>query len=152
MLRLYFKCEINQYHLPDVRSFFQVLGTNVVVLRWRLAGGGTEPTAGADKVVTTGESFGKGGNRQENGEEILCGGGASSDSVWVRDMGNDLPTGEGPRGFPATGSMADGGHGTQTSTVWDTGVPTHWGGTCNIGDVLDQGIYCPPPENVHTIH
>ena len=40
----------------------QVLGTNVVVLRQRFAGGGTEPAEGTGKVGTTGEDFGKGGS------------------------------------------------------------------------------------------
>ena len=45
----------------DGSCFVQVLGTNIFVLRRGLAGGGTEPMAGAGKVGTTGEGFGEGG-------------------------------------------------------------------------------------------
>ena len=66
--------------------------------------------------------------------DILCGSGASSAYIWVRDMGTDPPAGEIPRGFPPLGGTADGGHGPQISTGWDMGVPNHWGGAGNGGD------------------
>ena len=56
-----------------------------------MSGGETEPTEGEGKVWTTSEDFGKGGSRLENIREILCGGGARGDSVWVQDVGNDPP-------------------------------------------------------------
>ena len=80
----------------DGGAFIQVIGTNAVVLQQRLAGGGTEPTEGAGKVGTTGEYFWEGGSVQKNGGDILCGGGASSASVWVGDVGGDPLSGEGP--------------------------------------------------------
>ena len=43
------------------------------------------------------------------------------------------PAGEGPQGFPPPGGMEDGGHGIQTPTGWDMGVPTHWDGSGNGG-------------------
>ena len=46
--------------------------------------------AGAGKVVTIGEALGEVGRGYENGREILCGGGASGASVWVRDLVNYL--------------------------------------------------------------
>ena len=46
----------------DVSFFVQVLGTNVVVLRQLLAGGGTEPTEGVGNLGTTSEDFGEGGS------------------------------------------------------------------------------------------
>ena len=48
--------------------------------------------------------------------------------------------------------MADGGHGPRTSTGWDMGVYTHWGGAVNGGAGGYQGVYCPPPEHGHTVH
>ena len=88
--------------------FFLAYGTllmavysNVVILD----GSGTEPTAGAGKVGMTGEDFGEGGSGQENGKDILCGGGASSASVWVIDVGNEPPDVEVPQGFPPLGGM-----------------------------------------------
>ena len=54
--------------------------------------------------------------------EILCGGGASGDSVRVRNVGNDSPSGEGFRGFPTRGSKADGGHAHQTAMGREMGV------------------------------
>ena len=47
----------------DGSYFVQLLGTNVVVIPRQLNGGGIEPTAGAEKVGTTGEAFGEGGTR-----------------------------------------------------------------------------------------
>ena len=38
---------------------------------------------------TAGEDIGKGGSGEENGGEVLCGGGASGASIWVRDVGTD---------------------------------------------------------------
>ena len=32
-------------------------------------------------------------------------------SFWVRDVGSDPPTGEGPHGFPTLGGTEDGRHG-----------------------------------------
>ena len=61
--------------------------------------------------------------------------GASCDYVWVRDLGTYPPGVEGSRGFPPPVSTADGRYGPQTSTGWDIGVPTHWGGAGNGGDV-----------------
>ena len=43
-------------------------------------------------------------------------------------------------------------HGTQTSTVWAMGVPTHFPGGGNSGAGLDRGVYRPPPEHGCTIH
>ena len=40
--------------------FVRVLGTNIVVLRQRFAGGVIEPAEGTGKVGTTGKDFGKG--------------------------------------------------------------------------------------------
>ena len=51
------------------------------------------------------------------------------------------PVGESPQGFPLPDSAAGGGHGTQTSTGWDMGVYTDWGGAGNGGTGVDQGIY-----------
>ena len=48
--------------------------------------------------------------------------------------------------------MTDGSHGPQTSTGWDMGVPTHWGGAGNGGGGLYQGVYRPPPEHGHEVH
>ena len=81
------------WYIDDGSSFIKLLGENVVVLQRRLAGGGTEPTQEAGKVGTTGEAFGEVGSGQDNSGEILCGGGASSASVWVKDVGNDPPSG-----------------------------------------------------------
>ena len=47
----------------DGSSFVQLLGTNFVILRRQLAGGGTEPTEGGGKIGTTGEDLGEGGSR-----------------------------------------------------------------------------------------
>ena len=96
--------------------FVRLLGTNVVVLRQGFASGGTEPAECTGKVGKTGEDFGKGGSRYENNGEVLCGGGASSASIWFQDMGNDPQFVEKSRGFPPQGSAVDGGHGNQTST------------------------------------
>ena len=63
----------------------------------------------------------------------LCARETSGVSDRVRDMGNDPPAGEVPRWFPPPGGTADVGHGTQTSTGWDMGVPTNWGGAGNGG-------------------
>ena len=82
----------------------------------------------------TDETFGEGGSRQDNVRDILCGGGASGTSVWVIDLGNDPLAGEIPRVFLPPGGTADGGHGTQTATGWNMGVPTHWGGSGKSGD------------------
>ena len=54
---------------------------NVFVIRRKLARGGTEPIDGAGKMGTTGEDFGKGGRVQDNGGEVLCGGGARGASI-----------------------------------------------------------------------
>ena len=62
-------------------------------------GGGTEPMAGAGKLGTTGEYFGEVRSGYENYGEILCGVVASGAYVWVRDVINDPPAGEGPGGF-----------------------------------------------------
>ena len=67
-------------------------------------------------------------------------------------MGSDPPVGEGPRGVSPPGVEADGGHGTQTSTGWDMGVPTHWCGAVNVGAGLDWCVYLLPPEHGCTIH
>ena len=67
----------------DGGSFIQVPGAIIVVLQKRLAGGGTETPEGAGKMGTAGEDFGKVWSRKENGGEVLCGGGASGDSIWV---------------------------------------------------------------------
>ena len=80
----------------DGSSIIQLLGTNVVVLRQRLDSGGTEPTAVTRKAGTNGEDFREGGSGYANGGEILCGGGASGASVWVKDVGNEPLVGEGP--------------------------------------------------------
>ena len=52
-LRGYYKI-----YCHDGSFFVQVLGTNVVVLRRQLAGGGTESMEGVEKVGTTGEALG----------------------------------------------------------------------------------------------
>ena len=65
------------YFLLQQYQIELVLEINVVFLRGRLAGGGTEPVWGAGKVGTTGEAFGEGGSIYDNGGEILCGCGAS---------------------------------------------------------------------------
>ena len=49
------------WYTADNSSFFQVLGTNVVILQQKLAGVKTEPLEGAGKVGTIGESLGGGG-------------------------------------------------------------------------------------------
>ena len=51
------------WYTADGCSFVQVLGTNVVVLRRKLAGVGIEPTDGAGKVGADGKDFGKGRSR-----------------------------------------------------------------------------------------
>ena len=50
------------WYTADNSSFFQVLGTNVVVLQIQLASGETKSTAGAGKVGRTGEYFEEGGS------------------------------------------------------------------------------------------
>ena len=81
----------------------------------------------------TGKAFGEIGSGYENGKEVLCGGGASGASIWVRNVGTDPLSGETPAGFPPPGGMSDDGHGPQKSTGWDMGVPTHWDGAGNGG-------------------
>ena len=101
---------------------------------------------------TAGEYLGKGGSGYDNGGDVLCGGDASSDPVWVRYVGSDTPVGESPRGVSPQGGTENGGHDPQTSTIWDMGVPTHWGGTGNGGTGGDWGIYRLPPEHSRTIN
>ena len=72
---------------------------------------------------------------------MLCGGGEISAPIWVRELGFDPPVGESPRGVSPQGGTADGGHGNQTSAIWDMGVPTHWGGAKYFGTGGDRGIY-----------
>ena len=48
-------------HIYVTRAIYLLFRTNTIVLRRRLAGSGTEPTEGAEKVGTTGEDFGEGG-------------------------------------------------------------------------------------------
>ena len=48
-------------------------------------------------------------------------------------MGTEPLYGEIPQGFPPLGSTVDDGHGPQTSTGWDIGVPSHWEGAGNSG-------------------
>ena len=67
-------------------------------------------------------------------------------------MGNEPMDIKVPQRFPPPGGTADSGYGTQISTGWDMGVPTHWGGAGNGGDGRDWGVYQPPPEHVCTIH
>ena len=38
------------------------------------------------------------------------------------------------------------------STVWDMGVPTHWGGSVICRSEGGQGIYCPLPEHGRRIN
>ena len=57
-----------------------------------------------------------------------------------------------PWGVSPPGIAVDGTHGPQKSAGRDVGVPTHWGGSGNFGNRVDQGIYLPPPEYGHTIH
>ena len=71
-------------------------GMNVVVLRQRLDGNGTEPPEVAGKMGTAVEDLGKGGSGYENNREVLCGGGAKVACVWVCDVGSDPPVGEIP--------------------------------------------------------
>ena len=47
----------------DGGSFVKLLGVNLVVLLQQLAGDGTEPTEGAEKLATNGKDFGKGVSR-----------------------------------------------------------------------------------------
>ena len=42
---------------------------------------------------TTDKKIGKGGSEWEKIREILCGGGASGDFIWFRDVGTDPPVG-----------------------------------------------------------
>ena len=93
----------------------------------------------------TGKYFGKGGRGEENGGEVLCGGGASGASNWVQDVSTEPPVEEIPRGFPTPGGVANSGHWPQTSTGWEMGVYTHWGGVNNGGAVGYEGVYIPPP-------
>ena len=52
------KVLLRVWDTSDGSSFVQVLGTNDVVLRRRLAGGGTKPPEEAGKVGMTVEAFG----------------------------------------------------------------------------------------------
>ena len=126
---------INVWETTNGSNFIQVLGKNVVILQRLLDGSGIESMEGTGKVGMNGESLGEGGIRWDNNRDILCGGGASGPSVWVRYMGDDHPDGEVPQGFPPPGGTVDGGHGPQTLMGWDMGVPTHWGGAGNSGAV-----------------
>ena len=63
------------------------------------------------------EAFGEVGSGYYNDRKILCGGGVSGDYVWFRNGGSEPPAGEGPRGFPPPGGMADVRHGPRTSRV-----------------------------------
>ena len=111
-----------------------------------------EPPEGTGKMGTADKDIGKGGSGQENGGEVLCGGGASSAPFWVQDVSPDPLVGEGPCGVSPTGGTADGGHGTQTSAGQYVGVPNHWSGAGNGGTGGDRGIFCPPPEHRRAIH
>ena len=50
------------------------------------------------------------------------------------------------------GGVEYGGNGTQTSEVWDVGVPTHWSGAGNGGTGGDRGLYRPLSEHGCAIH
>ena len=67
-------------------------------------------------------------------------------------MGSEPLVGEIPRWVSPPCGAADGGNGTQTSTGWDMGIPTHWGGTVNGGTVGDRDIYRSPSEHGRIIH
>ena len=67
-------------------------------------------------------------------------------------MGPETPVGEVPSGVLPLGVMEDGGHGPQTSSGRDMGVPTHWSGAGNGDNEVDWGIYRPPPEHGRAIH
>ena len=67
-------------------------------------------------------------------------------------MVTDSQVGEPPQGFPPPGSAADGRQGAQTSTGWDMGVYTHWGGAGIGGAGGDWGVYHPPLEQSCTVH
>ena len=101
---------------------------------------------------TSGKYFGKGGSRQDNNGEVLCGSGEIGVYIFVRDVGNEHLVVEIPQGFPPPGGAVDGGHGTQTSTGWDMGVCAHWSGAGNVGARGGRSIYFPPTEHVRTIH
>ena len=135
---------LSVWYTTDNGYFVQVLGTNVFIIQRQLDSGGTEPMEGAVKVGKSGEYFGKVGRGQDNGREVLCGGGASGASIWVQNMGTDSPVGEIPRWFPTPDGAADVRHGTQTSTGWDMSIYTHWGGARNGGDGGDRGVYRLP--------
>ena len=64
----------------------------------------------------------------------------------------DPPVEEIPPGVSPPSGAADGGHGPQTLTVWDMGVPTHWGGAGNIVTEGDRCIYHLSSEHVRTIN
>ena len=57
-----------------------------------------------------------------------------------------------PQGFPPLGSVAGGGHGTQTYTGCYIGVYTQWGGAGNSVAGGDWGVYLTPPYYGRTVH
>ena len=50
-------------------------------------------SGGRGEMGTADEYLRKVGIGQENDGEVLCGGGASGDPVWVLEVGPDLPVG-----------------------------------------------------------
>ena len=70
-------------------------------------------------MVTSGKYFGKGGSRQDNNGEVLCGSGEIGVYIFVRDVGNEHLVVEIPQVGGAWDPNINGmGHGCMRTLVW----------------------------------
>ena len=83
-----------------------------------MASGGREPLKIAEELGTDGKYTGTRGLQSTGIGDFFQGVGPSGTPIWVRDVGDDPPYGQGPREFPAHSCQANYEETSKYMGVW----------------------------------